>query len=652
MVKVYRKISGAETEICEISAKQAVHKTAIMAANEIQISITVDVMLPVLEGDYIKLNGVNYTLNRDAEYTIESDVKYSYDLVFEHPFYVLLNKLVENRISGLTSFTLTGRLIDFVKLIIWCVNKTVDNPAGIDDGWSYGYIEDTGYKNLTFSDINCYDALKMLAEEFSMEFYFVSDGKRINFVEHIESTTGYIFEQGAGKGLYKLTQQNVDKDDTVTRLYVRGGNQNVPNEYADEEGYLKLPENYLEDFSDSAKVVERKKKFEGEFPHFEGSVATVSGENNKILTCPQIDFDITAIAVGENARINFLTGDLTGKSFEFSWQNSNKQVTLIEQEDEIALAGADGTKPTIPNSSKKAKVGDEFNFTGVLMPESYVTASITRLRNKGNKYLNLFSKKRVKFTLDVDHRYMRGKPELIVGDLVVISIPQRNFYKIIRITKLEKSLHTGELSATVSNYLEENWEKYNEYKSNLVRDYIISQQENVTLENGVMYRDRGPWDADTASIKPYIRTVKMVDDVWNFGCRWRCMVNKTTEEPSWKSDHWQMIEGRSDTRMEFDSSAGYAFVRGSVETDITPVVFIGNTNVSADIVEEQWNWTRESGNPTADAIWNVEHSGVRVLQLRNEDMGVNWSRENPVRFQCEAIYPASSINTISNYIEI
>lgn len=161
--------------------------------------------------------------------------------------------------------------------------------------------------------------------------------------------------------------------------------------------------------------------------------------------------------------------------------------------------------------------------------------------------------------------------------------------------------------------------------------------------------DRGAWEAGTTY---YNNDEQGTDDVWHLGCRWRCFSSSTTEEPSWTSAAWYMIEGRSDARMEFDSSNGYAFVRGSVETDITPIVFIGNTNVSADIIEEQWNWIRESSDPVSDLVWNTEHSGVRVLQLRNEDMGVNWSRENPVRFQCEATYPASSINTVSNYIEV
>lgn len=180
----------------------------------------------------------------------------------------------------------------------------------------------------------------------------------------------------------------------------------------------------------------------------------------------------------------------------------------------------------------------------------------------------------------------------------------------------------------------------------VVQDIIRVDYQGVSVRE---IFDRGPWQS---GVTYYNNDINGTDDVWHLGCRWRCFSSSTTEEPSWTSAAWTMIEGRSDARMEFDSSAGYAFTRGNVNTDITPIVFIGNANVSADIVEEQWKWIRDSGDPTADLVWNTEHVGVRVLLLRNEDMGVNWSKNNPVRFICEATYPASSINTITNYLEV
>lgn len=197
-----------------------------------------------------------------------------------------------------------------------------------------------------------------------------------------------------------------------------------------------------------------------------------------------------------------------------------------------------------------------------------------------------------------------------------------------------------------SNLPLKEWLPYIYVAGIVVQDIIRVDYQGVSVRE--VY-DRGKW---RANITYYNDDVHGTDDVWHLGCRWRCFSSSTTEEPSWTSAAWTMIEGRSDARMEFDSSDGFAFFSGRVNTDITPIVMIGNTNVSSDIVEEQWSWTRTSGDPTADTIWNAQHVGVRVLELRNEDMGTLWSKTNPVRFTCTAVYPASSINQITNYIEV
>ncbi len=161
--------------------------------------------------------------------------------------------------------------------------------------------------------------------------------------------------------------------------------------------------------------------------------------------------------------------------------------------------------------------------------------------------------------------------------------------------------------------------------------------------------DRGIW---VSGATYYNNDAQGTDDVWYLGCRWRCFSASTTEEPKWTSAAWYMVEGRSDARMEFDSSNGYAFFSGNVNTIITPIVLIGNTNVSDDIVNEQWSWSRESGDQAADDVWKINKGTGRLLTLQNEDMGTLWSRTNPVRFICTATYHASSINNITNYLEV
>lgn len=220
-----------------------------------------------------------------------------------------------------------------------------------------------------------------------------------------------------------------------------------------------LPEKYLENFSETNRAVEKKIVFDDIHPSFTGFVENPTGENYREFICRDIDFNIDELAIGDDARINFLTGDLMGKSFEFKWDNSNKKITLIYQEDELAPIDPETqSRPLIPSTAKHLRGGEEFNFTGIRLGEAYKQAAISKLREKATDWLAFNSQKRVKFTLDVDYRYMREKGGLECGDLITVSIPSRNISRIIRIVSTEKNLKTGKLSCVVSNYLTEKWE--------------------------------------------------------------------------------------------------------------------------------------------------------------------------------------------------
>ncbi len=457
MIEILRKIGNTEEVVCSVASNNASLKTAIMGINELVIDVTVDTVLDIEIGDYVKVDDIEYTLNRDVEFELKSKVECAYSIVFEHPIYKLLDKLYQDKITQKTSFTLTGRLIDFVELIVWCMNKTEDNPLGVDTGWSVGYVLETNYRTISFNSAYCRDVLTTLANEYGVEYYL--NNKEINYVSHIENETGLVFTQGAGEGLYTVAQKNVDKENAITRIYPLGGTNNVPNKHANLDGRLVLPEIYLENLSEYSRIVERCVVFENIEPSFTGQVTSVSGDYNRVVQCPEIDFNINEVAVGDDARINFLSGDLMGKSFEFKWDNENKEITLIRQEDSLSLPDEEGNRPLIPNDLKKAQLKDEFNFTGLIMPEEYVLVALEDLRKTANEWLGYYSRRRLKFELNVNYRYLRGRKELKPGDLITVKILSHGIDKLIRITQVEKNLHTGELTCTVSNYLDEKWEK-------------------------------------------------------------------------------------------------------------------------------------------------------------------------------------------------
>ena len=454
---IYRLINGIETIVAEVVNDKSTFYNVIMGKNEVVVDVVTESIINVTEGDYIHYNGIKYKLNRSPEFTDKSDVCHEYSFVFEHPFYTLIDKLLTNRITGSTKVVLTATLRDWAELIIWNVNKTADNPLGVDTGWTVGKVPDTEYKTIVFDAINCRDAVTEVSSAYGVEYYF--DDHELNFVERIENPRDFVFTQGKGKGLYEIEQANVDDGDVTTRLFPAGGTDNVIPGEGDEEGRLILPEKYLENFSESARVVEKKVVFDEIHPTFTGIVEAPSGDDNREFTCPTIDFDVQELAVGDEARVNFLTGDLLGKSFEFKWDNEAKKITLIYQEDDLAQIDPEtGTKPNVPSSDKYLRGGEKFNFTGIKLGESYKNAAIDKLREKGTQWLEYNCRKRVKFELSVDYRFMRGKGELYPGDLITIKLPSRNIEKLIRINSVEKNLRTGKLTCVVSNYLDEKWE--------------------------------------------------------------------------------------------------------------------------------------------------------------------------------------------------
>ena len=457
ILEVYRVVSGIDTKVASIASDDAILANGIMSKNEVSVTVVTDTIPDIQEGDFIRVGGIKYKINRASEFADKSSVNHTTTYLFEAPEYTLIDKILTNKITKSVRVTLTGKLRDWLELLIWNVNKTNDNPLGVDTGWQLGNIPDTEYMTLSFDGIDCRSLLSELASAYGYEYY-VHD-HTINYVSRIENERNLTFTQGQGGGLYEVEQSNVDSGDVTTRVYPVGGTKNMAPGEGDEEGRLMLPEKYLENFSETNRAVEKKIVFDDIHPSFTGFVENPTGENYREFICRDIDFNIDELAIGDDARINFLTGDLMGKSFEFKWDNSNKKITLIYQEDELAPIDPETqSRPLIPSTAKHLRGGEEFNFTGIRLGEAYKQAAISKLREKATDWLAFNSQKRVKFTLDVDYRYMREKGGLECGDLITVSIPSRNISRIIRIVSTEKNLKTGKLSCVVSNYLTEKWE--------------------------------------------------------------------------------------------------------------------------------------------------------------------------------------------------
>ena len=161
-----------------------------------------------------------------------------------------------------------------------------------------------------------------------------------------------------------------------------------------------------------------------------------------------------------------------------------------------------------------------------------------------------------------------------------------------------------------------------------------SQIQNPTIGNGIYLHNE--YNENTGQYETH--------DVWHEGHKWRCLQHQpvisggvsTYYEPKWNSPYWQMIEGNDNYSLEFESSRGYSFRRGFVDTNIIPHLYYGNTDITADIAAEFWSWTRESesGKTASDRTWDAQHEGVKTIHLTNNDMPATWSTADKAIFTC------------------
>ena len=533
MIEIYRKINKEETLVASVPDDNATLERTLMGADEVTLSVTVSEPLDLRVGDYARLEGSSYTINRAPDLVKASAVEFRYDLVLESPLYNLLDKIYISDVQGLSRFSLSGTLNDFVELLLMNINRD-----DFDPGWTWATDKGdhpvtvvTERKNLSFDNTTCRDVLNRLADEFGVE-YVVRD-RIVAFYERVENATSLVFEQGRGKGLYTLQRQNVDADNTVTRAYVYGSTENLPVGYRkglverlcprerDSDKYIP----YFENREEYPKLVEREVYFDDVKPSFTGSVDTI-GEDGLTLTCNAIDFSLKEVVIGKEGRVNFLSGDLTGKAFSFTCDGGLvRTLKLIPQEDEMAPAGDDGKRSMIPNATWRVQVGDKFTFSGITLPEAYVRTAEALLAEKGRKWMRAHSSLRVKYNLDVDYRYVREKGIVFnPGDVVGIVVPGMETVQRLRLTSVKKQLHTGKLTCEVSNYLEVSLEdaltaKIQEVKSSIeldrseVLNAVNATREWTTRNFGRLADEMTDgeaivWDADGWQIK----TVAQVPD--------------------------------------------------------------------------------------------------------------------------------------------
>ena len=160
----------------------------------------------------------------------------------------------------------------------------------------------------------------------------------------------------------------------------------------------------------------------------------------------------------------------------------------------------------------------------------------------------------------------------------------------------------------------------------------------------VQLNDRGFWSLEVAqSDNPYTASKEMVDTVWHYGCRWKCLVTGTTDEPRYASTGWAMIEGNPAFSIDIESENGWAFdasqlQEGVVFTTLSVTGQLYNRDVTEHILDTDVSWTRDTGNVSEDNAWAIKRADAgKTLTLTVDDLGIDFTRKGVCSFKATAL---------------
>ena len=145
--------------------------------------------------------------------------------------------------------------------------------------------------------------------------------------------------------------------------------------------------------------------------------------------------------------------------------------------------------------------------------------------------------------------------------------------------------------------------------------------------------NRGKWSAEEAVSDPYKSTQDMYDAVYHYGCKWMCLTTGTTDVPRYGSVGWAMIEGNPDFTIDIESTNGWHFDAEKFATTLIITGELYNQDVTDHILDEDIEWTRDTGDVTEDNAWAVKRADAgKSLPLTLEDLGPNYMNLTGCKF--------------------
>lgn len=188
---------------------------------------------------------------------------------------------------------------------------------------------------------------------------------------------------------------------------------------------------------------------------------------------------------------------------------------------------------------------------------------------------------------------------------------------------------------------------------------------DVTGKPVYEFVNRGIWSLSVAtSEEPYlfesknpITGVNETSTVYQRGAKWQCLKSRTLLEPKWNSTDWAFLEGNGEFSIDFESSKGFSFFYGLIDTVIEARFCHGTVDVTEDVMNTAGTlitWSRDTGIAAEDNAWSPTFVDGKKnkIHLISSDMGSQWLNARSVTFKITAVIPLGEENYLRESEEL
>ena len=188
---------------------------------------------------------------------------------------------------------------------------------------------------------------------------------------------------------------------------------------------------------------------------------------------------------------------------------------------------------------------------------------------------------------------------------------------------------------------------------------------DVTGKPVYEFVNRGIWSLSVAtSEEPYlfesknpITGVNETSTVYQRGAKWQCLKSRTLLEPKWNSTDWAFLEGNGEFSIDFQSSKGFSFFYGLIDTVIEARFYHGTTDITEDVMSTSGTvitWNRDTGIAAEDNAWSPTFVDGKKnkIHLISSDMGSQWLNARSVTFKITAVIPLGEENYLRESEEL